>query len=69
MSLILMTTLFYKAVILYGEIWRWSLSREHKANKGKNDTLIKDGDHQEPCSIGWHTPKIAGKADRTAKGR
>ena len=25
MSLILMTTLFYKAVILHGEIWRWSL--------------------------------------------
>ena len=25
MSLILMTTLFYKAVILQGEIWRWSL--------------------------------------------
>ena len=24
MSLILMTTLFYKAVILQGEIWRWS---------------------------------------------
>ena len=25
MSLILMTTVFYKAVILHGEIWRWSL--------------------------------------------
>ena len=25
MSLILMTPLFYKAVILNGEIWRWSL--------------------------------------------
>ena len=25
MSLILMTTLFYKALILHGEIWRWSL--------------------------------------------
>ena len=25
MSLVLMTTLFYKAVILQGEIWRWSL--------------------------------------------
>ena len=25
MSLILMTTLFYKALILQGEIWRWSL--------------------------------------------
>ena len=25
MSLILMTTLFYKAVILQGEIWCWSL--------------------------------------------
>ena len=25
MSLILMTTLFHKAVILQGEIWRWSL--------------------------------------------
>ena len=24
MSLILMTTVFYKAVILQGEIWRWS---------------------------------------------
>ena len=26
MSLFLMTTLFYKAVLLRGEIWRWSLS-------------------------------------------
>ena len=25
MSLILMTTVFYKAVILQGEIWHWSL--------------------------------------------
>ena len=25
MSAIVMTTLFYKAVILQGEIWRWSL--------------------------------------------
>ena len=25
MSLILMTTLFYEAVILHWEIWRWSL--------------------------------------------
>ena len=25
MSLILMITLFYKTVILQGEIWRWSL--------------------------------------------
>ena len=25
MSVILMTTLFYKALILQGEIWRWSL--------------------------------------------
>ena len=25
MSVILMTTVFYKAVILQGEIWRWSL--------------------------------------------
>ena len=25
MSLILMTILFYKVVILHGEIWRWSL--------------------------------------------
>ena len=25
MSIILMTTLFYKALLLEGEIWRWSL--------------------------------------------
>ena len=25
MSVILMTILFYKALILHGEIWRWSL--------------------------------------------
>ena len=33
MSLILMTTLFYKAVILQGEIWCWSLT---KGLKGLN---------------------------------
>ena len=29
MSVILMTTLFYKALILQGELWRWSLFGLH----------------------------------------
>ena len=36
MSLILMTTLFYKAVILHGEIWRWSVL----GLKGLNNALM-----------------------------
>ena len=37
MSLILMTTVFYKAVILQGEIWSWSLL----GLKGLNEKVIQ----------------------------
>ena len=37
MSLILMTTVFYKALILQGEIWCWSLLRLKGLNRDFND--------------------------------
>ena len=40
MSLILVTTLFYKALILQGEIWCWSLL-------GLKGLSIDDGDGNE----------------------
>ena len=39
MTLILMTTLFYKAMILQGEIWRWSLLGQGLKSKDN----VKDG--------------------------
>ena len=39
MSVILITTLFYKALILQGELWHWSLS----GLKGLRPTTLKLG--------------------------
>jgi len=41
MSVILMTTLFYKALILQGEIWCWSLLGLKGLNKGSQLNLLR----------------------------
>ena len=41
MSLILMTTQFCKAVILQGEIWRWSLLGLKGLNTWSNDETLE----------------------------
>ena len=47
MSLILMTTLFHKALLLQGEIWCWSLL----GFKGLRKCLVQTGIKNSDCSF------------------
>ena len=51
MSIILMTTLFYKALLLQGEIWRWSLLGFKRVNECHHYHSFVLGLHQNNIDV------------------